>query len=130
MSSYVIEETHGSIKKIEYYWETVDSTAVIDATATVEIETDFGYNGEILELITEPGSGLYAPDDNYDVVMLDEDLHDVLCGAGADRSSTVTEYVQPTSLGVVANDKLKLQVSNHGGDVGDVRNGTVTVFIR
>lgn len=50
----------------------------------------------------------------------------MLMGAGADRSNASTEQVLASSLGIVANDKLTLSVTN----AGDTKSGTVILYIR
>lgn len=114
----VSEETVGSVKKVVFTW-TSSAGGAADATTT------YAYNGAILRLITIPDSGT-APTALYDITVVDEDGVDVLAGAGADRSATATEQVATTSLGVVANDKLTLHITN----AGNANKGTTIVLIR
>lgn len=114
----VSEETFGTVKKVRFDW-TSSSSGAADGTTT-EV-----YSGEVLRLVTIP-SGATAPSDNYDVVVLDEDGTDVLMGAGANRDTANTEQVLGTSLGIVANDKLTLGVTN----AGNAKAGTVILYIR
>ena len=86
------------VKKIKFEW-----TSIADGTATAT--TLNAYTGEIIRLVTIPSTGLTVPTDNYDVVVNDEDITDVLMGAGANRSETATEQVLSSSLGCVANDQ-------------------------
>lgn len=114
----ITEETISTVKKVKFAWT---SDASGNATAT----TANAYSGAIERLVTVP-DGTTAPTDNYDVAVNDEDGTDVLMGAGADRDTTNTEQVLASSLGIVANDKLALSVSN----AGDSKSGTVILYIR
>ncbi len=117
------EEIHGifgRIKKITMAW-TCTAGGAVSGTLT-----DSVFNGEIVRLVTVPGTAGNAPTDNYDVTIVDEDGTDVLMGAGVDRDTANTEQVLATSLGVVANDKLELRVAN----AGSAKSGTVYLYIR
>jgi len=111
------EENVSTIIKVSFAW-TSDGGAA-DATTT-EV-----YTGEIIRLVTVP-DGVAAPDPNYDVVVNDEDSTDVLIGAGANRHTANTEQVLGSSLGVVANDKLTLAITNAGA----AKQGTVHLYLR
>lgn len=115
----ITEETYGTVKKVAFAWT---SDAVGAATAT----TTEAYSGEIRRLVTKPGAGGVQPTDLYDVVVNDEDTTDVLMGAGVNRSNVNTEQVLASSLGVVANDKLSLSITN----AGSAKSGTVYLYIR
>lgn len=118
----ITEETYGSIKKIAFAW-----TAGTDAEAgTASGQTTNAYNGAIERLVTVPGAGGDAPDDNYGVTVTDEDSTDVLMGAGATRDTANTEQVLASSLGVVANDKLTVNITAAGAG----NKGTVYVYLR
>lgn len=119
------EETYGVIKKITWTW-TAHTDGVV-AAATANAETTKAYNGEIVRLVTVPGTGDDQPDDNYTVQVLDEDDTDVLMAAAtANRDEANTEQVAASSLGVVANDKLTLYVSGAGSG----NKGTVHLYVR
>jgi hypothetical protein len=118
------EETFGVIKKITWQW-TAHTDGVV-AAATANAKTAGTYNGEIVRLVTVPGTAGDAPDDNYSVAVYDEDSVDVLLGAGASRDTANTEQVAASSLGVVANDTLNLYVSGAGAS----NKGTVHLYIR
>jgi len=111
------EETFGTIKKIKFAW-TSSAGGAADATTVA------GFSGAIERLVTVP-DGTDVPTDNYDVVVNDEDGNDVLMAAGQNRSSTVTQQVLASSLGVVANDKLTLGVTN----AGNAKKGTVYLYL-
>ena len=112
------EETFGTVKKVSFAW-TSSSGGAADATTTNV------FSGAIMRLVTVP-DGTDAPTDNYDVVVDDADGNDVLMGAGADRDTANTEQVLASSLGIVANDKLTLAVTN----AGNAKKGTVILYIR
>ena len=118
----VTEETYGTLKKIKFVW--VSGT---DADAgTASGATTGAYTGALERLVTVPAAAPNAPDDNYDLTLLDEDSVDVLVAAGANRHTTTTQQVLGTSLGIVANDKLTLNVTNAGASKG----GTAYVYLR
>ena len=123
-SCTITEETLGTVKKIKWVWVSAADGTV--GAALVGTTTSEAYSGECLRLITVPATGADQPDDNYDITILDEDGVDVLIGAGANRDELNTEQVIASSLGAVANDKLKLTVSAAGAGLG----GTVYLYIR
>jgi len=114
------EETFGSVKKIKFEW-VADGSGDVSGTDTTAV-----FSGEIMRLVTVPGTGGTQPDDNYNVVINDADSTDVLMGAGATRDETNTEQVLASSLGIVANDKLSLVIDSAGA----ANTGTVYVYIR
>lgn len=115
----ITEETHSTVKKIKLEW-TSDAAGAADGTTTK------AYSGEIIRLVTIPGTAGVQPTDLYDVVVNDEDSADVLMGAGANRSNAATQQVLGSSLGCVANDKLTLGITN----AGNAKSGTTIVYIR
>lgn len=118
MSCTITEETMSHVKKIKFVW-------VSAADGTASGTTTGVYSGEIIRLVTIPSSTA-APDDNYDVVVNDDDETDVLMGAGADRDTANTEQVLGSSLGCVANDKLSLSIAT----AGDSKGGTVILYVK
>lgn len=118
------EETLGVIKKITWAW-TAHTDGVV-AAATANAETTKVYNGEIIRLVTIPGTGDDAPDADYDVYVYDDDDTDALMAGGLNRHTSNTEQVAASSLGCVANDKLTLYVSGAGSG----NKGTVYLYIR
>lgn len=115
----ITEETISTVKKIRFDW-TSSAAGAADGTTTKV------YSGEIIRLVTVPGAAGVQPTDQYDVAVNDEDVTDVLMGAGADRSNASTQQVLGSSLGCVANDKLSLAVTN----AGNAKSGTVYLYIR
>jgi len=116
------EEIFGTVKKITFDWTAGTGADAGLATKTTE---NF-FSGEIIRLVTVPAAAPDAPDDNYDVVINDEDGTDTLMGAGANRDTANTEQVLASSLGCVANDKLSLSITN----AGDTKKGTVYLYLR
>ena len=118
----ITEELVGNVKKITFAW-TCDASGNVSGTggATTNV-----YNGAITRLVTVPAGGGSAPTDQYDVTVLDGDSTDVLMGAGANRAAAATEQVLASSLGVVANDTLTLNVAN----AGNAKSGTVYLYVR
>lgn len=113
------EETHGSVKKVKFAW-------ISSAGGAADAVSAAAFSGAIERLVTVPGAGGVQPTDNYDVVVNDDDGNDVLMGAGANRSNASTQQVLASSLGVVANDKLTLAVTN----AGNAKEGTVILYLR
>lgn len=118
----ITEETHGSLKKITFAW----TSGTVGEGGTASGTTTNAYTGALERLVTVPAGGDDAPDDNYDLTLTDEDSVDALVGAGANRHTSTTQQVLGSSLGVVANDKLTLNVTN----AGDANKGTVYVYLR
>lgn len=123
-SASLVEETFGVIKKIAWAWTSHSDGKV--AVTTPNAETTKIYNGEIVRLVTVPGTGGDAPDPNYDVYVYDGDDVDALISAGMNRHTSNVEQVLASSLGVVAYDKLTLYVEN----AGDSNKGTVYLYVR
>lgn len=105
-ASTISESTTGSVKRIKFTWTCDDATGAVTSALTTKT-----YDGEILRLVTDPGTP--APTALYDVEIQDADGFDVLIGQGANRSATVTESVA-TGLGATHPSKLKLVVTNAG----------------
>lgn len=120
MAATITEETHGSIKKVTFAW-----TILSSSSGGVSGTTSYAYNGEVHRLVTIP-DGSSAPSANYDITVSDQDSTDILMAGGANRHSANTEQVNAASLGVVANDKLTLNVTNAGSSCA----GTAIVYIR
>lgn len=114
----VAEEGFGSVKKITWTWTSTAGGAADLATVGV-------YTGKIEALVTNP-DGVAAPTDNYDLTITDADGTDVLSAAGLNRDTANTEIVLSASLGIVANDKLTLNVTN----AGSATSGVVHLYIR
>ena len=120
-SATVITETRiGPVKRVKIAWTSDDTTGEVTGTTT------YGYSGKLELVTTVPSGGGTAPTALYDVTVTDADSVDVLAGAGANRSATVTEQVLGTSLGAVAMSKLTLNVTN----AGNSKQGTIYLDIR
>jgi hypothetical protein len=115
------------IQKIKWTWTCTDAGVVAASTTAGEIPTTtFTHSGELIRLITKPGTAGDAPTDNYDVTILDSDGYDVLMGAGADRDTANTEQVLKTSLGICQNTTLSLRIAA----AGNAKKGTVIIYIK
>lgn len=118
----VSEETFGTVKKITFEWLSENGGG--DGGKATKTTTN-AYTGEIIRVVTDPGSA--TPTDNYTVIVTDEDGADVLMGACVgNRDEANTEQVLASSLGCVANDKLSLSVSG----AGNAKTGKVYLYIR
>ena len=102
----VVEELLGTVKKIKWAWTST-------AGGAADLITVSPYTGKVQALVTVPDA-TDVPTTLYDVTVTDEDGTDVLAGAGANRSATATEQVLSASLGIVANDKLTVNITNAG----------------
>lgn len=116
------EENLGHIKKIKAAWTASNPGGAVSGSATTEV-----YTGEVVQIVTVPGTVGDQPTDQYDVTVLDDDGIDVISGAGGNRSNASTEQIQGlTSLGFVAGDHLAVTIAN----AGNAKKGTVYLYIR
>jgi hypothetical protein len=115
----VTEEAYSAVRKVKFAW-TSDGAGAADGATTGD------FSGKIEALVTVPNGGGTQPTDLYDLTVVDDDGTDVLSGAGANRSNASTQVVLSASLGIVANDRLTLHVTNAGAAKG----GTVYVYLR
>lgn len=114
----ITEETFGSPRKVTFAWTST-------AGGAADAQTTEAFSGKIEALVTDP-DGTAAPTDDYDVTVTDEDGTDVLAAAGANRDTANTELVLSASLGIVANDKLTVNITNAGA----AKAGLVILYIR
>lgn len=124
MAVTITERTHASVRKITWAW-----TSAADGSAGGAGgggTTVAAFDGAIERLVTVPSGGGTAPTTLYDITITDADGVDVLLGAGADRSATVTQQVAAASLGIVAGDRLTLTIAA----AGDSKAGTVHLYVR
>lgn len=112
------ERTHLFLKVVKFAW-TSSAGGAADATTTGS------YCGKLEHFVTVPDA-VDAPTTLYDIVVTDADSVDVLAGAGANRSATVTEQVLSASLSAVCYSTLTLAVTN----AGNAKKGTVYIYIR
>lgn len=114
---------HKPIKKITWEWTAHTDGKV--ATTTDNAATVNDYSGEIVRLVTVPHTN--APDDNYTVIIYDDDGVDVLMAAAtANRDTANTEQVAASSLGIVGYSKLTLYIEGAGSG----NQGTAHLYIR
>lgn len=103
--------TVGNIRKIVATCVADAADASFPATVLPAIE------GRLLTLSTNPGST--APQDNYDVTLLNQHGTDVLQGVGANRDTTTTEQANIVLSGtgthptVDESDTLTLTIANN-----------------
>jgi len=112
------ETTFPSIKKVKFAWTS-------DGSGNATLTTLKSYTGECVRLITVPGTVGDQPT-AYSVAINDEDGVDVLVGAGATRSTTLTQQVLASSLGCVVNSQLTISVTGAGSG----KKGTLYLYIR
>ena len=113
------EETFSNVKKITFAW-TCSAGGAADATTTKF------YTGDILRAVAIPGTGGDAPTALYDGVINDDDSVDVMDGAFANLSATLTTQIGPLGAATIANTQLTLGITN----AGDANKGTVILYIR
>ena len=120
-SAQITEENFSSVNLIRWAWTSgTGETVVADCTTT-----SF-YTGDILSLITVPGTGGAAPSDNYDVTIIDKNDCDVLLDQGLNRATGTTEGVAGYVMGAVANSQLELNIANAGSS----NTGVVYLWLR
>lgn len=103
-----------------------------NSAGAVTIQSDEIYNGQIDELITDPGTP--APSANYDITVEDSNSIDVLNGIGANRHTSNTETIkhQQAATGSssdmlsVVDSKLTFKVTN----AGDTKQGKIYLRIK
>ena len=116
----VTESITNAVKKIVWEWTSSDPGGIASGATVAP------YDGKLLGLATIPGTVGDQPDDNYDITITDDDSHDVLLGAGANRDETNTEYVAEASIAAVAGSVLTLNVAA----AGVATKGTVVLWIK
>lgn len=119
MSVAIAETVHTSCKRVTFVWVSASDGTASGTTTAV-------FDGMLAGLATTPAGGGSAPTDNYDVVINDASGNDVLLGAGANRSSSLTQYVTGASLAGVSGQTLTIGISNAGSGKG----GTVVIWLR
>ena len=120
-SAQITEETYGSVKLIKYEW-----TAGTGGTVLADCTSESFYCGQLLSVVTVPGTAGDAPTDDYDVTLLDKYDVDLMADAGADRATGTTETILSGSLGAVVNSQIELNVAN----AGSAGTGVVYVTVR
>ena len=132
-SAVITHQDNRTIKKVIWAWTSDVATGAVTGGAG---QTSFPVSGEVLRITTDPGAT--APDDNYDVVINDEDGVDVACGFLINRDTVTTETVVPRfkltltsggpAMGVpmYVDGKLDLIIAA----AGNSKVGTVTLYYR
>lgn len=103
------EELLGNVKKVTFAWTAGTAGEAGTATGT----TTYPYTGNLLKVVTVPGTVGDQPTDDYDITIKDEDGVDVANGQLLNRDDTNTEWVI-SSLGAVVGDKLTFAVASAG----------------
>jgi hypothetical protein len=116
MATTLDEAKAFAVKRIEWSW-TSDATG--NATAT----TTQGYWGQVLTLVTIPGSPL--PSDQYDITIKDVDGYDVLQGNGTNLGNSTVQY-RATNLSSAVFGNLTLSVQN----AGNATQGQAILYVR
>jgi hypothetical protein len=113
-------ERNGSVQRCVFTW-------LADGSGNVNTNPlDFPY-GEIIRMDTDPDGGALAPDDNYDVTLLDTAGVDVLQGQGANRdTANVESVVFAVPIWHSRSRKLDLNIAA----AGNANSGVLTVWVR
>lgn len=116
----ITEERLSNVKKVTFAW----TAGTAGEAGTASGQTTYPYTGNLLKVVTVPGTGGDAPDDNYTVTLKDEDAIDIANGQLAACDQTNTE-LWASSLGAVVGDKLTFAVSG----AGSANKGTCVAYI-
>ena len=95
-----------------------------DASGDYSQATAKNVSGIIERAVFIPDGGDTAPDNNYDVTLLDRHSVDILKGFGANRSSTSTHNV--TDFNELVDEVLTLVVDN----AGNANGGKCIIYYR
>jgi len=113
----VTEDRTGRLQKIKWTWTCTSAGTYSEAST-------YQYNGQIVELITDPGAT--APTDDYDITIVDSDGYDVLAGQGLNRDTANTEFkLSGDKLGYVKSSTLTLTIAA----AGDAATGITIVYV-
>ena len=118
-----VTQTYDTIGPIRRVIFTCTGDASDGSFPATELTTKF--NGEILQVVTNPGST--APTDNYDITLTNADGLDMLGGWGANRDTANTELAVPVfadNFHVYLADKDTLTLNVTGNSV----NSATTVI--
>ncbi len=109
-----------TVRRLEFDWLS-DASGDMSGTPSAVV------SGVLERIVTIPDGGGTAPTTLYDVVLNDADGLDVLNGAGANLSATVSAQVGPALTGgqMAIDGVLDLVVSN----AGNAKGGTVVVIV-
>jgi hypothetical protein len=113
----VTEIPGGSVKQVSFAWTSTAGGAAGETTR-------YRYTGNILKVVTVPGTAGAAPSADYDITIKDSNLVDVANGQLANRHTSNTELVS-ASLGAVVHSKLTIAVTN----AGNAKSGVCHVYI-
>ena len=126
----VVVGPRSGVRKLTLAW-TSDFSGDVNTTTSTKFD-----DGEILRVVTIPGTSSSQPTDDYDVTIEDSDDADILLGAGANRDQTVTEQIVPilnNGSATLSNfgrmfciGPLELKVAN----AGSTNTGSVIIYWR
>lgn len=115
------DDDHSRIDEVTWDWL---SDGAGDMSGTGTSRTTAYFTGMIADVETVPDGGGTAPDPLYDIMILDDNGVDVMLGAGANRSQTVTENTAGLVAGflpkTIYNTRLQLVVANSGAANGGI----------
>lgn len=120
-SAQITEEIFNTVKLIKWDW-----TSGTGETVVADCTTENFFSGQLLFMVTVPGTAGAAPSDNYDITILDKNDVDVCADAGMNRDTASTESVLAASMGCVANSQLELNIA----DAGSSNTGVCYLWIR
>lgn len=130
MAVTVTYQSHSTIKKITFDWETNAASEASTNTKAV--------SGQILGVICKPGDGVYAPTNAYDIyfkgpVDTTNFAVDHFAGFGANLSSTTTKVFNPEfHAGTYRNIALPISGIYHFSvkNAGSWNTGAVVMYYR
>lgn len=110
---------HGSVATMEWEWVSASGGTVSQSLGKI--------NGKLCAMETDP-DGTDAPDDNYDITILDEYSIDVLGGAGANRDTADTEIAYP-AVGTYFQPVMSGSYTLTIAAAGDTKKGKIKLFL-
>lgn len=110
--------------KITFAWVSDDTTQAATGTTTKK------YTGQLIQFTDIPSAGGTAPTDQYDIVLLDDQLVDLLGSAGSNRSGTLTGIKTAISAGQMLGFAVDTTLNFTLANAGLLKQGTFTVLIR
>jgi len=114
----------GQMREHRFVW-----TSSADTGAVSGIDSDREINGYVVLVATIPGADAAAPDDQYDLTILDGDGLDILGGEGANRSNTNKEQIVPKVGGAYGPRYVKGKVQITVASAGNSNSGTVVLYV-
>lgn len=113
------KNSHSGVSRVKFAW-TSDASGNVSGGAGL---TAFSVYGKIARIVTNPGGGS-PPTANYDIVLNDEDVADVLVGVAANRHTTTSESITQAAP-ITIDGTLEIVVSAAGNET----SGTLTLYL-